>query len=158
MAMSDISEIFNFVQLTDRVGTAGQPTREQFADISAAGYAAVINLAMHDSDNAIADEGGVVSSNGMRYLHLPIDFSAPTADDARLFIDIMRALAPRKVFVHCAMNLRVSAFMYLYLHHACGVSEEQARSPILAKWEPRMDQVWRDFLSLSAQEVGALEV
>ena len=34
--MSDLGAIKNFVQLTPRVGTAGQPTPEQFAEIAAA--------------------------------------------------------------------------------------------------------------------------
>ena len=42
--MGELSAIKNFVQLTPLVGTAGQPTKEQFGDIAAAGYVAVINL------------------------------------------------------------------------------------------------------------------
>lgn len=153
-AMADLTNITNFIQLTADIGTAGQPQPHQFADIAAAGYATVVNLAMHDSDNAVPDEGKLVSAQGMSYIHLPIDFAAPTADDARLFIKLMQALAPRKVFVHCALNLRVSAFMYLYLRHARGLEDAAARSPLIAKWEPRMDQVWKDFLRLSPAAVG----
>jgi len=152
--MGALKDITNFVQLTEDIGTAGQPRAEQFADIAAAGFVAVVNLAMHDSDNALPDEGHLVAAQGMRYLHLPIDFAAPTAEDARLFIDLMQALSPRKVFVHCALNLRVSAFMYLYLRHVRGLDEASSRSPLIAKWEPRMDQVWKDFLRLSPQQLG----
>ncbi len=150
--MGDLSQILNFVQLTPRVGTAGQPTREQIKDIARAGYAAVINLALPDSDNAIPEEGSLVSATGMSYIHLPVDFAAPTAQHARVFINIMRALEPAPVFVHCAMNLRVSAFMYLYLRHAQGLDDASARSPILAKWDPRLDPVWRNFLALTYAE------
>ena len=97
--MDPLSAVTNFVQLTEEVGTAGQPTAEQFADIAAAGYTTVINLAMPDSDNAIAEEGSLVTSAGMRYIHLPIDFAAPTAAHARTFIRLMQALDGDKVFV-----------------------------------------------------------
>lgn len=151
--MGNLAGIKNFVQLTPLVGTAGQPRHEQFADIAAAGYQTVINLAMPDSDNAIAEEGNLVTSQGMRYIHLPIDFSEPTEAHARTFIGIMETLGDSKVFVHCAMNLRVSAFMYLYLRHAKGFSEADARSPLIAKWEPRMDDVWKKFLALERKDI-----
>ena len=152
--MGELSDITNFIQLTPDIGTAGQPTREQFPDIAAAGYQAVVNLAMHDSDNAVPEEGSLVAAHGMRYFHLPIDFASPTAVDARLFNDLMDVLSPRKVFVHCALNLRVSAFMYLYLRHKRGLDEQTSRSPLIARWEPKMDQVWKDFLALGPAELG----
>ena len=151
--MGELSAIKNFVQLTPLVGTAGQPTEEQFGDIAAAGYATVINLAMPDSEYAIADEGSLVASAGMRYVHLPVAFAAPNAMDARIFMGIMAALEDSRVFVHCAKNLRVSAFMYLYLRHAKGFSEADARTPVMAIWEPRMDAAWKNFLALSSDEV-----
>ena len=151
--MADLGAIKNFVQLTPLVGTAGQPDHEQFGEIATAGYQTVINLAMPDSENAIAEEGDLVTRQGMQYIHLPIDFAAPTASDARTFFAVMDALGNSRVFVHCALNLRVSAFMYLYLRHAKGFAEPDARSPWIAKWEPRMDGVWKDFLALERDDI-----
>ena len=148
-----LEQIYNFVQLTPQIGTAGQPTAEQFADIGAAGYQAVINLAMHDSDNAVPEEGSLVAAAGMSYVHLPVDFAAPTAAHLRRFADILDSFGSAPVFVHCAMNLRVSAFMFQYLRHRRGVDETAARSPILDKWAPRMDEVWQRFIALEADEV-----
>ena len=145
MAMTT-SEIYNFVQLTPRIGTSGQPTAGQFATIAAAGYKGVINLAMPDSENAVADEGSKVSEQGMTYVHLPVPFDAPTAAHLAQFSKAMAMFDGQKVWVHCAMNLRVSAFMYHYLTQTEGLEESAARSPVLAKWEPRMDAVWQQFL------------
>src|SRR4051812_11414424 len=103
--MTDMNSITNFVQLTPDVGTSGQPTRDQFATIAQAGYAAVINLALPTSDHAIPDEGSVVTGFGMSYFHIPVDFKNPTAEDLNTFIGTMRALEGRKVWVHCVLNL-----------------------------------------------------
>jgi len=65
-------------------------------------------------------------------IHFPIDSAAPTAADARTFIGIMGALEDSNVFVHYALNLRVSAFMYLYLRHVKGFADADARSPLIA--------------------------
>jgi len=73
-------------------------------------------------------------------------FDAPHVDELRTFVGLMRVLEDRPVWVHCAMDLRVSAFLYHYRRHDLGLSEEQAHSPVLARWEPRMDAVWREFL------------
>jgi hypothetical protein len=57
----------------------------------------------------------------------------------------MRAFAGRKVFVHCALNMRVSAFVFLQR-----VLDEQlpvgnAAVDLHRVWEP--DEVWRDFIA-----------
>jgi protein tyrosine phosphatase (PTP) superfamily phosphohydrolase (DUF442 family) len=143
-----LTEIKNFIQLTDDVGTSGQPTAAQFEEIAAHGYAAVINLALPSSEHAIAEEGSLVTSLGMSYLHIPVRFEQPTVEALRMFVGCMQALEGRKVWVHCVVNARVSAFMYLYLKHVKGYEEHAARSPLLEKWAPKMDDVWRAFLAL----------
>ena len=143
----------NYVQLTEQVATSGQPTRDQFAEIAARGFGAVVNLALPDSDHAIADEGSVVTSLGMSYTHIPVRFDHPTVDDLRLFFGTMRALEGRKVWVHCVVNARVSAFMYHYLKHEKGLDEAACRSPVLERWQPRMDEVWSKFLALTREEI-----
>lgn len=144
--MAALDSILNYVQLTPDVGTSGQPTAAQFADIAAAGYRVVINLAMHDSDGALPDEGARVSACGMVYLHLPVDFSRPTEADLRTFYGLMRTFEGQQVWVHCAMNLRVSAFMYRYLCDVRGMAPAAARSPMIDRWAPRMDDVWKTLL------------
>jgi protein tyrosine phosphatase (PTP) superfamily phosphohydrolase (DUF442 family) len=148
-----MDHILNFVQLTDSIGTSGQPTAEQFSDIAAAGYAAVVNLAVPDSHNAVANEGSLVTATGMTYVHIPVKWDAPTLGDLQRFIKTMRALEGERVFVHCAMNMRVSAFMYHYLTVEKGMSPESARSPILEKWAPKMDEVWKGFLAISPKAI-----
>ena len=43
--LESLSDIFNFIQLDDRVATSGQPTESQFGLVKEAGYTTVINLA-----------------------------------------------------------------------------------------------------------------
>ena len=143
-----IQDILNFIPLRPNIGTAGQPTAEQFAEIAACGYGVVVNLAMPDSDNALAEEGRLVTEQGMNYVHIPVPWEAPTAGHLRAFIATMRAFADEKIFVHCAMNFRVSAFMYHYLQLTEEADETAASSSILTRWRPKMDEVWRGFIAL----------
>src|SRR5215471_7800482 len=139
-----LSEIYSFRAITDRLGTSGQPTEGQFQAIQQAGFQAVINLALPTSDNALANEGSVVTGLGMSYVHIPVDFKAPTSQDFQAFSRVMDAFEGRRVFVHCAANMRVSAFMFLYrvLHQQ--VPPSVAEQELHAVWEP--DEVWGRFI------------
>src|SRR5688572_26948507 len=105
-----LSEISGYRAVGDRLGTAGQPTEGQLRTVREAGFEAVINLALPTSDGALATEGSVVTCLGMSYVHIPVDFQAPTPQDFRAFCRVMDAFDDRPVFVHCAANKRVSAF------------------------------------------------
>ena len=153
--MNDLGRIKNFVRLTDDIGTSGQPKREQFELIAKEGYSAVVNLALPTSEHAIADEGSIVTGFGMRYVHIPVDFASPTLDDVRMFFGTLDAFHGKKVWVHCVVNARVSAFMYLYLKHVRGLDDAAARSPVLEKWLPTMDPVWTAFIALEKETIGA---
>lgn len=138
--------IFNYVQLTEMVGTSGQPTVDQFKEIAESGFNVVINLAMHNSDNAIKNEGNIVTSYGMSYVHIPVPFDEPTMKHLQTFEKVMNAFTDQKIWVHCVMNYRVSAFMYHYLRSHYGYTPEQARSSIFDEWNP--DKIWKDFLAI----------
>ena len=144
----------NFHLLTPRIGTSGQPKAEDFAPLAFEGYAVVVNLAMPDSDDAIAHEGQLVSAQGMSYIHLPVPFEAPTAAHLSQFCRLMEALEGQKILVHCQVNARVSAFMFKYLTLLKGVAPPQATTPLLTKWMPQMDDVWRDFLALTLEDIA----
>lgn len=145
-------DLRNFHQITPRIGTAGHPKPEDFAAIAAAGYEVVINLAMHDADDAIADEGRLVSAAGMSYIHLPVPWEAPTTVHLKQFCRLMDALDDKKILVHCQVNARVSAFMLKYLTFK-GVSEADATTPLMVKWKPQMDDIWKAFLSIDKTEM-----
>ena len=141
---SSLSAIYNFRAIGDKLGTAGQPTESQFGEIRNAGFEAVINLALPTSDNAIANEGSVVTGLGMAYVHIPVNFNAPTSQDFKAFCRVLDAFEGQRVFVHCAANMRVSAFMFLHrvLHQR--VPRAEAERDLHAIWQP--DEVWNRFI------------
>ena len=135
--------LYNFRAISDGLATAGQPTEAQFSDIRSAGYEAVINLALPTSDNAIANEGSIVTRLGMSYFHIPVNFQNPTPQDFQTFCGLMNTLRNRRVFVHCAANMRVSAFVFLYRVLRLGVPRDEAERDLIAIWEP--DEIWARF-------------
>jgi protein tyrosine phosphatase (PTP) superfamily phosphohydrolase (DUF442 family) len=143
ISIMSINNILNTIIISDNIGTSGQPTPNQFLDIADADYRTVINLAMPDSDNALPDEGGFVSELGMNYFHIPVPFDAPTAEHLSLFVKLMEALDGEKVWVHCALNMRVSAFMQHYQTAVLKRSDNKI-VPILESWQP--NDIWLKFM------------
>ena len=150
-----LSEIYNFRAISDKLATAGQPSEAQLRMIGESGFNAVINLALPTSDNAIANEGSVVTGLGMSYIHIPVDFKAPTSRDFRAFRQVMAAFDDRPVFVHCAANMRVSAFVFLYRVLFQRITAHDAERDLRAIWQP--DEVWGKFIrdQLKAEEPAA---
>ncbi len=138
--------ILNYIKINENISTSGQPSPAQFEVIAKHGFASVLNLAMPDSTNALPDEGGFVTEQGMNYFHIPVPFDAPTVEHLRLFINLVKILADEKVWVHCALNYRVSAFMYHYQRSVLNIPVEK-RVAMLQSWEP--DSVWAEFLKIT---------
>lgn len=144
MSSHALNEILNFLPLSERIGTAGQPTVEQFELIRAAGYEVVVNLALPSSSHAIAHEKTIVEALGMQYIPIPVIWENPTLEDLEAFFGVMNANAETPVFVHCAMNMRVSAFMYLYRRICQHIEDEIAKPDLNKIWTP--NPVWSDFI------------
>ena len=146
-----IEDIYNYIQVSARIASSGQPEDHQFKDIAEAGFEAVINLAMPNSDKAIPEEGNIVTSLKMTYVHIPVPFEAPGVSHLREFIKVMDAFSHRKVWVHCVFNYRVSAFLYQYERLVHGVQPQEAKKVMLPSWEP--NDIWQGFMALSDGEV-----
>lgn len=139
-----LEDIRAWLPLGPTLGTAGQPAPHQFAAIAGDGYEVVINLALPTSDHAIPHEGELVTNFGLAYAHLPVDFEHPRPADVENFRRLMRAFAGRKVFVHCAANMRVSAFIFLHRVLDLGVPRAEAEADLHRIWRP--PGVWADLI------------
>jgi protein tyrosine phosphatase (PTP) superfamily phosphohydrolase (DUF442 family) len=139
-----IEDIYNFLQLSDRIATAGQPTIEQYPKIATAGYQVVINLALKESANALDNEESIATNLNLEYIHIPVIWNTPKIEDFQEFARVMDANVARKIFIHCAANMRVSAFMYLYRQIHQGVDEATARQDLTKIWTP--NEVWQIYI------------
>ena len=146
---ADIPE--NFVVWRPGLASSAQPTREWLANVKR-NYDVLINLAPPQVHGSLADEGGIVASKGVVYVNIPVNFDAPTAEDFRMFSEVMKASAGRSVFVHCQANFRGSSFVLLYrvIHEGADLS------PTLAKlngvWVP--GPVWKKFIESTLAAAG----
>ncbi len=144
MASPQLSDIYNFQATTEDLGTAGQPTAEQFDAVKAAGYEVVINLALGNTPRDLANEPQLLADHGFDYIHIPVVFEQPTTEDLTRFFDAMDANQGKKCFVHCIANARVSAFVFLYRVLREGVPVEETRALMQQIWTP--NEIWQAFI------------
>jgi len=153
-ASPDLSAIRAFRAVDNGLGTAGQPTEAQFQSVLEAGFEAVVNLALPTSDNALGNEGSVVTALGMAYVHIPVNFEAPAPRDFQAFCRVMEAFRDRSVFVHCAANMRVSSFVFLYRVLCQRVARTEAERDLHAIWQP--DEIWSRFIEEQLANSGTM--
>ncbi len=147
--MKKMEEIPAYLRIFPWLHSAGQPSEEQLKGLGvlrSLGIETVINLALPGSEGAVRDEGAVLAEQGIVYLNIPVDFQAPRAEEFFLFREFLDSLNRSPVLIHCAKNMRASAFIYLY-RVLPGVSEEEenaAREDMRKIWEP--DKIWSAFI------------
>ena len=140
-----VDAVYNYLLINENLATSGQPTEEQFHLIQQAGYKHVINLAPNSFlENSLKNEASLVNALGMEYLHIPVDFKGPKDSDFNRFVTGMQGASNDKVWVHCAANMRVSAFIYKYRCQVLNEDRQHAEKDLHQIWEPY--GVWENFI------------
>jgi len=154
-------EIFNYYEYSPRLLSSGQPTREQYPAIANAGIEAVINLAPVTEPGAYADEGDIATGLGLDYVHIPIDWEAPTRADLEAFFAAMERFEAKRVLVHCYANARASAFVYLWRTLRAGADNSEAQATMIEIWDwnqgYELNKVahWERFVTDARRELAA---
>jgi protein tyrosine phosphatase (PTP) superfamily phosphohydrolase (DUF442 family) len=147
-----LEQICEFYQIGDDIYTAGQPRVDQFKILAANKFEVVINLATVHSPDAIPNEQKIVMEHGMAYVHIPVEWEHPTREDLSKFFIFYQPHDLFKKFVHCAKNMRVSSFIFLYRVLICQSDPEKCLVDLLTIWEP--NDVWRRFMDNMLVEMG----
>ena len=138
------SDAENIHQVFDWLWTSGQLSEEDIACLPALGIDAVINLAPPTSANALPGEAELVTLQGMAYVQIPVAWERPELRQLDQFFGALKAFEGRKVWVHCAKNMRVSAFIYLYRRMHLGDNKDDAAFPMREIWVP--NETWQAFI------------
>ncbi len=141
-----LSSIYNYRAVTSWMSTSGQLTLLELASVAAAGFSTIINLGVdYDSRFDFGTERAAVESLGLRYVYIPVAFSAPTEWDLLDFFAELDARRHEKLWIHCATNRRVSVFLCLYRIIRLGMEREHAFAQMLEVWAP--NEAWSAFIA-----------
>jgi protein tyrosine phosphatase (PTP) superfamily phosphohydrolase (DUF442 family) len=147
-------DIHNFRRANDRSITGGQPTEEQLQAVAADGYQVVINLATIDPRYSLSDEAATVTSLGMKYHHIPVNWDQPTDADFAAFERVMQQVGDERTLVHCAANYRATAFYSLYAEKHLGWSKERGREFRASVWRDEGKfPVWKALIERTEAQI-----
>jgi len=137
----------NFRQVAPSITTSGTVVAEDLATLRDGGVEVVVDLVPATSEYAVAGEGDIVTGQGLTYIHIPVDFAAPSHEDIAAFIAAMDANAGRRIHVHCAANYRVSAFYGVYAMAKGWWTEAEADEHLRGVWDPATYPGWEPFIA-----------
>jgi len=123
----------------------GQLSAADIARLPALGVGTVINLAPPNASKILAGEAEQVTALGLNDVQIPVSWDAPSPHQFELFVGVMAAVGHQAVWLHCARNMRASAFVYLYRLLVRGESESQAAWPMSRVWTP--NPVWQQWIT-----------
>lgn len=139
-----LEHIYNFRWRAPDLATGGQPLEDELHAVAQAGFDVVIDLALLDAEYSLPDEPGLARALGMDFFHIPVIWEAPTQENLQQFFRVMQQVQGRKIFLHCAANMRVSVFLALYRMLHLDWNYADAMAEVTDIWEP--DDVWQAFI------------
>ena len=141
----------NTYQVFDWLWTSGQLSPGDIDALPAMGINAVINLAPPNASNALPGEAEKITRQGLAYVQIPVDWEQPDPAQFSQFAQVLKAFEGSKVWVHCAKNMRVSAFVFLYRKYLLGDDDESASFPMREIWQP--NETWQALIDNVAATV-----
>lgn len=114
----------------------------------------VINLAPGDAEDSVPEEAEILAARDVDYVHIPVAWEHPRTEDFQQFCVAMDRAAGQRTLVHCRVNMRASAFVFLYRVTQLGVDPAAALPPMQRVWTPQ--GTWREFVNgvLSDYTIG----
>jgi protein tyrosine phosphatase (PTP) superfamily phosphohydrolase (DUF442 family) len=136
--------LLNKIEYSPSLTASGQPTAEALELAARSGYSRVIFLAFTNHQNALEHEDAIVKSLDMEFIHIPVEWEAPSLADFDAFAAAMRVPTQQRTLLHCEVNFRASVFGFLYQVIYQGVPMGEAIALMHAIWIP--NEVWEDFI------------
>ena len=136
--------LLNQIDCSPSLTASGQPTEEALGLAARSGYSRVIFLAFTNHQNALQHEDVIVKALDMEFIHIPVEWEAPSLADFNAFAAAMKVPTQQRTLLHCEVNFRASVFGFLYQVIYKAVPIDEAIAMMHAIWIP--NEVWEDFI------------
>lgn len=136
-----LSQIPAFSIIHEHLFSSAQPSVEQLKLIKEYGCSTVINLALTNAPNHLENEDRICLDLGLNYIHIPIDWETPSAEQCLLVLDLIDHLVQNEIiWVHCSKNDRSSCLMYVYRQFYMNMDMPTSQDLLHEIWEP--NETW----------------
>lgn len=149
-----LTQIPTFSVIHEHLFSSAQPSIEQLKLIKEYGCSTVINLALSNAPNHIENEDRICLDLGLNYIHIPIDWETPSAEQCLLVLDLIDHLVQNEiVWIHCTKNDRSSCLMYVYRQFYMNMDMPTSQDLLHEIWEP--NETWTGLIhSITLQLQG----
>ncbi|WP_447507429.1 protein tyrosine phosphatase family protein [Acinetobacter lactucae] len=149
-----LSQIPAFSIIHEHLFSSAQPSVEQLKLIKEYGCSTVINLALTNAPNHIENEDRICLDLGLNYIHIPIDWETPSAEQCLLVLDLIDHLVQNEIiWVHCSKNDRSSCLMYVYRQFYMNMDMPTSQDLLHEIWKP--NETWTGLIhSITLQLQG----
>jgi protein tyrosine phosphatase (PTP) superfamily phosphohydrolase (DUF442 family) len=149
-----LAQIPTFSVIHEHLFSSAQPSIEQLKLIKEYGCSTVINLALSNAPNHIENEDRICLDLGLNYIHIPIDWETPSAEQCLLVLDLIDHLVQNEiVWIHCTKNDRSSCLMYVYRQFYMNIDMPTSQDLLHEIWEP--NETWTGLIhSITLQLQG----
>lgn len=147
-----LSQIDHFQFVHEHLYTSGQPNAEQLRQIKEYGITTVVNVALSDAEQHLANEDKICLELGLNYVQLPISWETPSDAQCLLILDLIDHLVQdQMVWLHCGTNQHVSSLMYLYRQYYMNMDMPTAQEMLHQIWEP--NETWTGLIHAVALQL-----
>ena len=123
----EIAGISTFAQVESTIACGGTTTPDAIREIKRMGFKTVVNLRLASEQGALVDEeGAIVRSLGMNYVHLPFNIQTPDPKLVENFIAAVAGPTNTPAYVHCAAGGRAAALWMIKRVKADGWTQTAA--------------------------------
>ena len=143
-----LSKITRFRFVSKQIASSGMLKLEDYSLIKQYGFKHVINLLPGNQ----LKEKSHVKSLGMTYKQIKVDWMKPTLKNFKTFVKLMKSYGTDKIYIHCAVNMRASSFVYLYRVTQLAEQKKAAKVDLDFVWYPE-DQ-WKDYIENTLKAYG----
>lgn len=138
-----LENIPNFFNVDETYATGAQPDTKGLKELKDSGYTAILNLSPGSTPNFLPDEAKIVESEGMDYVHYPVDCSNLRKIHYIMFSKILKGFDSGKVFIHCGGNIKSSNLMHMYNVLERGLDEKESYNELLKIQNP--EEKWHAY-------------
>jgi uncharacterized protein (TIGR01244 family) len=110
----EVAGIRNLSRLETTVACAGATEIEAIPNVKKMGFVSMINLrqASEPGSNVPQSEAAAKAA-GLKYIHIPMDASAPDAAVTDRFLDAIKQPGNQPAYIHCASANRAAAMWFI---------------------------------------------
>ena len=142
---NDLNRLKNYVLASEQIHTCGAIKATDLQSIQSNGIKTVISLNTESPSKVVLLKKQAIAL-GMSYVHIPVSWEKPTLQSLERFFEAMDQDKNSESLVHCRLNWRASAFVYLYRILRLKEDKSTALESLHQVWKPERNKTWSRFL------------